>query len=151
MKEELASIDRRTLLIGGGVGVGLIVGFAAWPRRLAGSLATREGEQAFGHFLKIGRDGRVTVAVPQVETGQGVWTALPQIVADELGAAWGTVAVEPAPLAQGYANPLVGDGSMRITAGSTSIRAFEMPLRRAGATAREMLIAAAAARGCHSR
>ena len=43
--------------------------------------------------------------MPQVETGQGIWTALPQIVADELGAAWETVAVEPAPLAKGYANP----------------------------------------------
>ncbi|MEO5611760.1 MAG: molybdopterin cofactor-binding domain-containing protein [Sphingomicrobium sp.] len=142
----LASIDRRTLLIGGGLGIGLVVWFVAWPRHLASDLATRKGEQAFGAFLKVGRDGRVTVAVPQVETGQGVWTALPQIVADELGAAWETVAVEPAPLAPGYANPLIGDQPMRMTAGSTSIRAFEMPLRRAGATAREMLIAAAAER-----
>ena len=109
MKEALANIDRRTLLIGGGVGIGLGIVFVAWPRHLAGDLATRKGEHAFGAFLKIGRDGRVTVAVPQVETGQGVWTALPQIVADELGAAWETVAVEPAPLAAGYANPLAGE------------------------------------------
>jgi len=162
LKQALPSIDRRTLLIGGGAGIGLIVAFAAWPRHLPSSLATRKGEQAFGHFLKIGRDGRVTVAVPQVETGQGVWTALPQIVADELGAAWETVAVEPAPLASVYANPLAeGEGwlegigrlrrfrlrgSMRMTAGSTSIRAFEQPLRDAGATARAMLVAAAADR-----
>ena len=46
----------------------------------------------------------MTVAVPQVETGQGVWTALPQIVADELGAAWDSVAVEPAPLGGPYGN-----------------------------------------------
>ena len=162
MKLALADIDRRTLLIGGGVGIGLVVvAFAAWPRHLASDLATRDGEQAFGNFLKIGRDGRVTIAVPQVETGQGVWTALPQIVADELGAAWETVAVEPAPLASVYANPLADDegwldgigrlrrmrlAPMRITAGSTSIRAFEQPLRDAGATARAMLIAAAADR-----
>ena len=162
MKDALANIDRRTLLIGGGVGIGLVIVFVAWPRHLAGDLATRKGERAFGAFLKIGRDGRVTVAVPQVETGQGVWTALPQIVADELGAAWETVAVEPAPLAAGYANPLAGEegwlegigrlrrvrtsGEMRITAGSTSIRAFEQPLRHAGAVARAMLIAAAAER-----
>ena len=57
-------------------------------------------KQAFGNFIKIARDGRVTVAVPQVETGQGIWTALPQIVADELGAAWESVAVEPAPLTE---------------------------------------------------
>ena len=54
----------------------------------------------------MARDGRITVAVPQVETGQGIWTALPQIVADELGAAWETIAVEPAPLTKAYANPL---------------------------------------------
>ncbi|MEO8547040.1 MAG: molybdopterin cofactor-binding domain-containing protein [Sphingomicrobium sp.] len=161
MREALASIDRRTLLIGGGVGIGLVVAFAAWPRHLASDLATRKGERAFGAFLKIGRDGRVTVAVPQVETGQGVWTALPQIVADELGAAWETVAVEPAPLASAYANPLAGEegwfdglgplrrfrlAPMRMTAGSTSIRAFEQPLRDAGAVARTMLIATAADR-----
>ena len=67
------------------MGVGLIVGFALWPRRLASDLIVRRGEQAFGNFIKVARNGRVTVAVPQVETGQGVWTALPQIVADELG------------------------------------------------------------------
>ena len=61
-------------------------------------LRLASGEQAFGHFSRSARDGRVTVAVPQVETGQGIWTALPQIVADELGAEWETVAVEPAPL-----------------------------------------------------
>jgi isoquinoline 1-oxidoreductase beta subunit len=151
LKQALASIDRRTLLIGGGVGVGLIVGFLAWPRGLDSALVEREGEHAFGHYLKIGRDGRVTVAVPQVETGQGVWTALPQIVADELGAAWETVAVEPAPLAPFYANSVAGeegwsDDDLRITAGSTSIRAFEQPLRDAGAMARALLIRAAAAR-----
>jgi isoquinoline 1-oxidoreductase beta subunit len=151
LKQALADIDRRTLLIGGGVGIGLIVAFLAWPRRLSSDLATREGEQAFGPFLKIGVDGRVTIAVPQVETGQGVWTALPQIVADELGAAWETVAVEPAPLAPIYANSVAADegwsgDALRITAGSTSIRAFEQPLREAGAMARALLIAAAAER-----
>ena len=143
-------LDRRTLLIGGGAGVGLVVAFALWPRHLATDLPLNAGEQPFGNFIKIGRDGRVTVAVPQAETGQGVWTALPQIVADELGAAWETVAVEPAPLAGHYANPLAKDegwpDKLRITAGSTSIRAFERILREAAATAREMLVGAAADR-----
>ena len=98
--------------------------------------------------------------MPQAETGQGIWTALPQIVADELGAAWETVAVEPAPLTDAYANPLAPsegwlDGSAgcariecgeRITAGSTSVRAFEQPLREAAAVARAMLVGAAADR-----
>ncbi|MFC7536431.1 molybdopterin cofactor-binding domain-containing protein [Sphingomonas sp. GCM10030256] len=154
-------LDRRTLLIGGGAGIGLVLALAAWPRRIGGSLPLREEDRGFDHFLKIGTDGRVTVAVPQVETGQGIWTALPQIVADELGAAWDMVAVEPAPSSPFYANPLAagwtadvvggwrahrlkGDGSLRITANSTSVRGFEGPLRRSAATARAMLCAAAA-------
>ena len=143
-------LDRRTLLIGGGVGVGLVVGFALWPRHLRSDLTARAGEEPFGNYIKIARDGRVTVAVPQAETGQGAWTALPQIVADELGAAWEQVAVEPAPLTAAYANPLAeSEGwpkGLRITAGSTSMRAFEQPLREAAAVARTMLVGAAADR-----
>ena len=59
------NFDRRTLLIGGGVGVGLIVGYALWPRGIASDLAIERGEQAFGAFNKIARYGRITVAVPQ--------------------------------------------------------------------------------------
>ena len=133
------------MLVGGGVGVGLVVAFALWPRRLASDLVVRRGEQAFGNFIKVARNGRVTVAVPQIETGQGVWTALPQIVADELGAAWDSVGVEPAPLGGPYGNSLMPK-DMRMTAGSTSVRAFEQPLREAAAVARAMLVAAAAGR-----
>lgn len=152
------------MLIGGGAGVGLVVAFALCPRHIRSDLATGKDEQEFGNFIKIARDGRITVAVPQVETGQGIWTALPQIVADELGAAWDTIAVEPAPLTGAYGNPLAGEegwldglgwlrahkieneGRMRITAGSTSVRAFELPLRHAAAVARTMLVGAAADR-----
>jgi isoquinoline 1-oxidoreductase beta subunit len=141
-------LDRRTLLVGGGAGVGLVIAWALWPGRLDSELAGREDSARFGNFLRIGSDGAVTVAVPQVESGQGSWTALPQILADELGAAWDTVAVEPAPLLAAYANPLAEqegwlegfgplrswslerDGAMRITADATSVRAFEQPLRR---------------------
>lgn len=158
------NIDRRTLLIGGGAGVGLVVAWFAWPRHLSTDLATQQHEEAFGNFIKIARDGRITVAVPQSETGQGIWTGLPQIVADELGASWDSIAVEPAPLTAAYANALAGDegwldgfgwlrshqveddGRMRITAGSTSVRAFEHPLRLAAAVARSMLVGAAADR-----
>jgi len=143
-------LDRRTLLIGGGAGVGLVVAFSVWPRHLSSDLSVRSGEEAFGNYIKIARDGRITVAVPQVETGQGIWTALPQIVADELGAAWETIAVEPAPLANDYANPLAREEGwpegIRITAEATSVRAFEQPLREAAATARAMLVGAAADR-----
>jgi len=92
---KLPAVDRRTLLIGGGAGVGLVVAFLAWPRREGSPLRPGPREAVFGAFLKIGVDGRVTLAVPQVETGQGIWTGLAQIAADELGAAWESVAVEP--------------------------------------------------------
>ncbi len=155
-------LDRRTLLIGGGVGVGLVVAYVAWPHHLGSDLNARDGEETFGNYIKIAQDGRITVAVPQAETGQGVWTALPQIVADELGAEWDKVGVEPAPLTSAYSNRLAGqegwlDGlgsfrkwrledRVRITAGATSVRAYEQPLREAAAVARAMLVGAAADR-----
>jgi isoquinoline 1-oxidoreductase beta subunit len=166
-----AGIDRRTLLIGGGAGAGLLVAWAVWPREYEPNLRAGKGETLFNAYLKIGNDGRVVVAVPQAELGQGVHTSLPQILADELGADWRTVAVEPAPLGPIYANtflavaeaeqgvaaPLQGLAGWRareqatrtsqmITGGSTSIRAFEAPLREAGAAARALLSKAAAER-----
>jgi isoquinoline 1-oxidoreductase beta subunit len=165
---ETKGISRRTLLISGGAGAGLILAWALWPRSFEHNLRAGEGEQAFNAFLKIGNDGRVLVAVPQAELGQGSWTALAQIVADELGADWRTVGVEPAPIGPLYANRLLAigedDGSLAggarrwraqrfeggeaaiLTAGSTSVRAFEKPLREAGAGARALLMKAAAAR-----
>jgi isoquinoline 1-oxidoreductase beta subunit len=161
------AITRRNLLISGGVGVGLVVAWAAWPRRYAATLPAAPGETVFGPFLKIARDGQVIVAVPQAETGQGSYTALAQIVADELGADWRTVGVEAAPVSPLYANPLAADAlfagafdqvpaawreehwtraALMLTAASTSIRRFEAPMREAGAAARVLLSKAAAAR-----
>ncbi|MEO7688821.1 MAG: molybdopterin cofactor-binding domain-containing protein [Sphingomonas sp.] len=163
----LGDIDRRQLLIGGGVGVGLLVAWGVWPRHYAPNLTAAKGETIYGAWLKIGADGHVTVAVPQAEHGQGVYTTLPQIVADELGADWRTVAVEPAPLNPLYANPMAADvlfegvfdalpeafrsshasrTVLELTGGSTSVRAFENDLRQAGAAARVLLCKAAAAR-----
>lgn len=143
------AVSRRTLLIGGGAGIGLIVGFMAWPRREGSPLRPGPGEAIFGSFLKIATEGRVTLAAPQIEVGQGIWTGLAQIAADELGAAWETMAVEPAPSGRAYLNSLAAksyDIETRVTAGSTSIRAFEEPIRHAAATARAMLCEAAANR-----
>jgi len=139
----LTAISRRKLLVGGGVGIGLIVAFVAWPRRIGSALTAVRGEQIFGDYLKIAPDGRVAIAIPAAETGQGAWTGLAQIAADELGAAWEQVAVEPAPAAAVYANSLMKE---RVTAGATSVRAYEQPLREAGAMARDLLVRAAAAR-----
>jgi len=161
------SPTRRKFLIGGGAGVGLIVAWGVWPRRYVPNLATIPGETGFGAWLKIGADGHVTVAVPQLEHGQGVYTALPQIVADELGADWRTVGVEAAPINPLYANPLALDelfegtlthlpdsiemtvarrGALIVTGGSTSVRMFEDDCRTAGAAARALLCKAAARR-----
>ena len=150
-------ISRRQLLVGGGVGMGLVVGWAVWPRRYPSNLSAQPGETVFGAWLKIGDDGHVVVAVPQVEHGQGVFTALPQLVADELGADWRTVGVEAAPLNPLYGNPLAltaltGLAPSRLidapmlTGGSTSIRQWEGACRRAGAAARVLLTMAAARR-----
>ncbi|HKR24248.1 MAG TPA: molybdopterin cofactor-binding domain-containing protein, partial [Allosphingosinicella sp.] len=106
---EAGGISRRTLLIGGGAGIGLVLAWRLWPRSYEPNLRAAEGETVMGAFLKIGRDGRVVVAVPQTELGQGVYTSLPQILADELGADWRTVAVEPAPISPLYANLLLAE------------------------------------------
>ena len=164
-------ISRRTLLVGGGVGAGLAIAWGLWPRSYRPNLRAAPGETLFNAFLKIGSDGRVIVVVPQAEIGQGVYTSLPQILADELGADWRTVSVEPAPLSPLYANRLLAgealsdglpsafDGigrwaaqeyatrnALMLTGGSTSIRAFEAPMREAGAAARALLSMAAAGR-----
>ncbi len=130
--------------------MGLIVAYSLWPRGGHTGVARGMPESSFGNYVKVARDGRVTVTVPQSETGQGAWTALPQIVADELGAAWDTVAVEPAPIDKAFANPLASEEGWprdaQITANATSVRAFERPLREAAAVARAMLVGAAADR-----
>ena len=97
-------VTRRGVLVGAAAGGGLLVAWSLTPRRYATPLAPEPGEAAFDAWLTIGRDGVVTVAVPQLEMGQGVTTLLPQIVAMELGADWRQVAVEPAPISGAYAN-----------------------------------------------
>ena len=81
--------------MGGGIGVGLLVAWGVWPRRYQPNLVAAQGEHLFGPWLKIAEDGKVIVAIPQSESGQGVYTALAQIVAGELGADWRSVAVQP--------------------------------------------------------
>ncbi|PHR16594.1 MAG: aldehyde oxidase [Sphingopyxis sp.] len=169
-------LNRRKFLIGGGAVGGLVVAWALWPRTYAPNLAATEHEQIFGAYLKIAEDGQVTVVVPQSEMGQGVYTVLPQILADELGADWRTVAVEPAPINPLYSNMVLaeqwadvlmpagiekltenaavrwvaqnvgGREKFQLTADSTSIPAFAESFREAGAAARVLLTKAAAAR-----
>jgi isoquinoline 1-oxidoreductase beta subunit len=160
--------SRRGFLIGTGAAVGLLVGYALWPRSYPNAWAPAEGETLLGPWVKIGPDGRVTVAVPQAEMGQGVLSGFAQIVADELGADWGMMAVEPAPWHPAYANvslatfataglpgPVrglagrLGEEAIRrmnlhLTGGSNSIMGYHDALRQAGAEARVRLVQAAA-------
>jgi isoquinoline 1-oxidoreductase beta subunit len=93
-------------------------------------------------YLRITPDSRVTVVCGSAEMGQGVLTAIPMLLAEELDADWSKVSVEQAPVDKAYNNPMFG---MQVTGGSTTVRAHWEPLRKAGAAAREMLVAAAAA------
>ncbi len=92
-------------------------------------------------WLRIGSDDSVLVVVGFSEMGQGVATMLPMLVAEELEADWSTIRIEFAPADAAYNNPLFG---FQGTGGSSSTRAAFTPLREAGASARELLIAAAA-------
>lgn len=164
---------RRQLLAGAAAGGGLLVAWWLWPRSYEAPLEPGEDEAGFGAWLAIARDGVVTVAVPQLEMGQGVTTELAQVVAVELGADWRQVAVEPAPPAGIYANlPLAakwsplwsnisaladepGDWAVErfarsnaftATAEGMSLAAYELPCREAAAVARALLAQAAAER-----
>jgi isoquinoline 1-oxidoreductase beta subunit len=93
-------------------------------------------------WVRVGTDGEVVVMVDRSEMGQGVSTALPMLVAEELDADWDRVRFEYAPANEAYYNPLIG---AQATGGSTAVMAAWVPLREAGAKARAMLVAAAAA------
>jgi len=98
---------------------------------------------AFNPWVAIGDDGIVTVRIDRAEMGQGAVTGLSMLVAEELEVELEHVRFEFAPVDRAYANPMFGEQS---TGGSTSIRSSFEPLRRAGAAAREMLVAEAAAK-----
>jgi len=167
-------VNRRGVLVGGLAGGALVVGYALRPRRYPLPLTASRDEVAFDAWIKVGADGTVTVAVPQVEMGQGVTTLIPQVAAMELGADWNRIAVEPAPVSALYANvPLASrwaeltmpaipawltgdngalvrrwaqDHAFTVTADGTALAAYEAPVRAAAASVRALLCMAAAKR-----
>lgn len=171
-----AMVSRRQFLItGAALSGGLLVGCGkpSAVDRLGEGLPVDAGEVALNGWVKIALDGTVTVAVPRSEMGQGVLTALPMLLVEELGARWEDVRVEQAPVARIYANvamllnvvPFTSDDdsmlarvarasvqrlgyvlSLQVTGGSASVRDAWEPMRLAGATARAMLVQAAATR-----
>jgi isoquinoline 1-oxidoreductase subunit beta len=137
-------VNRREFLrVSASSGMGLALAFHL-PGFVPAALAV-EAPAVFAPnaWLRIEPDGTTVVVVNQVEMGQGVYTALPMILAEELDADWRKVRFQPAPADSSYANPLLGGA--QSTLGSTSVKGAWLPLREAGATARAMLVAAAAA------
>ena len=132
-------LSRRQLLQGSAAACVLLA--FHWPER-AGAKASQGSEFAPNAFIRIEPDGRTVLVMPQVEMGQGVYTSIALILAEELDADYARVVLEHAPASDKlYANPVFG---LQATGNSNSIRAFWTPLRQAGATARAMLVAAAA-------
>jgi isoquinoline 1-oxidoreductase subunit beta len=147
MSSKHLCLSRRAALQSGLVG-GLVLAFQ-WPLHAA---PVNEPEQSPDHpdsqfvpnaFIRIDESGKTTLVIPQAEMGQGVYTAIAMILAEELDADLAQVVLEHAPPSDKlYGNPIFG---VQVTGNSNSIRAFWDKLRNAGAAARTMLIAAAAA------
>ena len=167
MKKSLSK-TRRAFLIGTGlVGGALVVGATLAWRRVAGAQSfkppVKEGETAFNAWLKILPDSTIIVQLPRQEMGQGVFTTLAMLVAEELDADWSKVRVEQAQISAVYGNvTALGDSApapmrsamiatarvlgLQMTGGSTSTRDGWEAMRMAAASARSMLFAAAAAK-----
>src|SRR6476659_10512998 len=145
-KPEVAQkgLSRRTFLVtGAAAGGGLLLGFYLPARIDAKAQAISNEVFRPNAFVRICPDDSITLVMPQVEMGQGTYTSLPMLIAEELEVELTKVNLEAAPANEKlYALPLLG---FQVTGGSTSVMGFWEPLRRAGATARVMLIQAAAA------
>ncbi len=141
----MRTLSRRTFLrAGAAAGGGLLVSFSL-PARIDAAFAPGASPaRAFmpNGFIRIDPDGRVTLVMHKVEMGQGTYTSMPMLLAEELEVDLSQVRLEHAPPDDAlYAEPLFG---VQETGGSTSVRGNWEPLRRAGATARSLLVSAAA-------
>ena len=141
----LASPSRRHFLTAtAAVGGGLLLGFGLPVRSEVRDTLTTNAPFAPNAFLRIDRAGKVTFVSPMIEMGQGTYTSLPMLVAEELEVDVDRIAIEHSPADDKvYVNPLIG---IQMTGASTAIRGMYVPLRRAGATARVLLVTAAAQR-----
>ena len=138
---EVISLRRRTLMKAGlTAGGGLLLGFSL-PRTGRSSDAAPAAAFTPNAFIHVRPDDSVTFILGKTEMGQGVLTSLSMLIAEELDVVFSSVRVESAPVDPAYNNPLFG---VQMTGGSTSVASSWEPLRRAGAVARTMLVAAAA-------
>src|SRR5271168_3710272 len=139
-----AGVSRRGLLTGSLTG-GFLLAFHL-PVRAGNepvqSPDVTDGKFAPNAFIRIDATGKTTLVMPQVEMGQGVYTSISMILAEELDADFSQLTLEHAPPSDKlYGNPMFG---IQATGNSNSIRAWWKPLRAAGASARAMLVQAAA-------
>ena len=143
MGEAPLTASRRELL-GGAVAAALVLGVDFSTARVAAAAEVHADHFPFAPdaFIRIASDGEATLIMPQVEMGQGIYTGLTMLIAEEMDLAMDRVRLEAAPASDAlYGNPIF---KIQATGGSTSMRAYWTPLRRAGAAARAMLVAAAA-------
>ena len=144
---DMACVSRRHFLAvtaTGALGGGMLLGFGLPARGEIRDSLTADAAFAPNAFLRIDRAGAVTFVMPVIEMGQGTYTSVPMLIAEELEVDVDKVAIEHSPPDDKiYVNPLIG---VQMTGGSTAIRGTYVPLRRAGATARVMLVTAAAQR-----
>lgn len=141
--QPLAEIHRRDFLKASVMaGGGLVIGFH-FPGVTALASAAPSASNGFmpNAFVRVGTDERITVIVNHSEMGQGVYTSLPMLLAEELDADWSKVGFEPAPVDAKYNHPAFG---MQMTGGSSSVWSGLEQFRQAGAAARAMLVTAAA-------
>jgi isoquinoline 1-oxidoreductase beta subunit len=142
----IENLSRRGFLQGvGGLTLGFFISAPLGPRALAKVAVSPAPTFGLNAFLRIGSDDTVTVISKHLEMGQGTYTGLATILAEELDADWKTVRVEGAPADASRYNNLFW-GPAQGTGGSTAIANSWGQLRAAGATARAMLVAAAAKR-----
>ena len=142
----MVNVGRRNFLMTGAVlGGGLILGVYLPGCKKTGEETTARAEPFVPNaFIRIDPDGVITILCHKSEMGQGVYTALPMLVAEELEADWDTIRVEQSKVAPAYDHTQFGP--MMVTGGSTSVRSEWERLRQAGAAARMMLVSAAANR-----
>jgi isoquinoline 1-oxidoreductase beta subunit len=163
MDNKISTSRRNVIKAGAVAGGGLLFGFSLFgcdrgtgqnaqndrkeppPEKAVGEAATAASEPAgLAHdaFIRIDREGIVTLIIHKVEMGQGTFTSMPMLLAEELGADLSKVKLEQAPADNSlYADPMLGG---QVTGGSTSVRGAWKPLREAGAKVRTVLVQAAA-------
>ncbi|WIW44918.1 xanthine dehydrogenase family protein molybdopterin-binding subunit [Bradyrhizobium sp. 62B] len=136
------SLSRRSFLISGAVVGGGLVLSLSLP--IDGGKAAAAEEFAPNTFIRIGSDGEIVLTMPYVEMGQGTYTSIPMLIAEELEVGLSQIRLEHAPPNEKlYANPMLG---VQATGNSNALRGGWKPLREAGTTAKAMLVAAAAKR-----